>query len=189
MSSPYSLRSHSSQHILKTASTWISTCVCTSDHERSHLFKGSGVVLNGLTGIKMRWWNACLFLIGAEYTRAFEVSPQIKIWGTEVEPLKLHMFADIYIYIYMLIWTHYLFWCGELTPDFFFSPQCHDMSIVDFVVLPPGRGRSVTDFFWGWDAHEAQLRCPDGVWVVIEEDVVPDHGHRGNLPLQGKFPR
>ena len=45
------------------------------------------------------------------------------------------------------------------------------MSFVDFVVLPPGHGRSVTDF-WGWDAHEAQLRCPDGVWVVIEEDVV-----------------
>ena len=51
---------------------------------------------------------------------------------------------------------------------FFFFP----MSFVDFVVLPPGHGRSVTDF-WGWDAHEAQLRCPDGVWVVIEEDVVP----------------
>ena len=54
----------------------------------------------------------------------------------------------------------------------FFSPQCHHMSFVDFMVLPPGHGRSVTDF-WGWDAHEAQLRCPDGVWVVIEEDVVP----------------
>ena len=33
---------------------------------------------------------------------------------------------------------------------------------MDFVVLPPGHGRSVTDF-WGWDAHEAQLRCPDDV--------------------------
>ena len=46
------------------------------------------------------------------------------------------------------------------------------MSFVDFVVLPPGRGRSVTDF-WGWDAYEAQLRFPNGVWVVIEGDVVP----------------
>ena len=46
------------------------------------------------------------------------------------------------------------------------------MSFVDFAVLPPGYGGSVTDF-WGWDAHEAQLRCPDSVWVVIEEDVVP----------------
>ena len=34
--------------------------------------------------------------------------------------------------------------------------------LVDFVVLPPGHGRSVIDF-WGWDAHEAQLRCPDDV--------------------------
>ena len=54
----------------------------------------------------------------------------------------------------------------------FFFVQCHHMSFVDFVVLPLGHGRSVTDF-WSWDAHEAQLRCPDGVWVVIEEDVVP----------------
>ena len=52
------------------------------------------------------------------------------------------------------------------------SPQCHHMSVVDFVVLPPGHGRSVTDF-WGWDAQEAQLSCPDGVWVAIEGDVVP----------------
>ena len=57
-------------------------------------------------------------------------------------------------------------------------PQCHHMSFVDFVILPPGHGRSVTDF-WVWDVHEAQLRCPDGVWVVIEEDVVP----RGALNL------
>jgi hypothetical protein len=33
---------------------------------------------------------------------------------------------------------------------------------MDFVVFLPGRGSSVTDF-WGWDAHEAQLRCPDDV--------------------------
>ena len=46
------------------------------------------------------------------------------------------------------------------------------MSFVDFVAFPPGHGRSVTDF-WGWDAHEVQLRCPDSVWVVIEGDVVP----------------
>jgi hypothetical protein len=42
------------------------------------------------------------------------------------------------------------------------------MSLMDFVVSPPGCGRSVTDF-WGWDAHEAQLRCPgevDGdIWI------------------------
>jgi hypothetical protein len=33
---------------------------------------------------------------------------------------------------------------------------------MDFVVFLPACGRSVTDF-WGWDAHEAQLRCPDDV--------------------------
>ena len=55
---------------------------------------------------------------------------------------------------------------------------------MDSVVLPPGRGRSVTDF-GGWDAHEAQLRCPDDVWVVIEEDVVPGRAlnlNSTNLP-------
>ena len=58
------------------------------------------------------------------------------------------------------------------------------MHFVDFVVLPPGHGRSVTDF-WGWDAHEAQLRCPDGVWVVIEWNIVPGgalHLNSTNLP-------
>ena len=54
---------------------------------------------------------------------------------------------------------------------FFLMPP--HVLLVDFVVLPPGHGRSVTDF-WGWDAHEAQLRCPHDVWVVIEGDVVPE---------------
>jgi hypothetical protein len=44
----------------------------------------------------------------------------------------------------------------------FYFPQCHHMSLMDFVVYPPGCGRNVTDFL-GWDAHEAQLRCPDEV--------------------------
>jgi hypothetical protein len=55
---------------------------------------------------------------------------------------------------------------------------------VDFVVLTPGHGKSVTDFR-GWDADEAQLRCPDGVWVVIEEVVVPGgalNPNYNNLP-------
>ena len=34
--------------------------------------------------------------------------------------------------------------------------------LMDFVALPPGHGRSVSDFL-GWDAHEARLRCPDDV--------------------------
>ena len=43
--------------------------------------------------------------------------------------------------------------------------------LTDLVVLPPGHGSSVTDF-WGWDAYEAQLRCPNDInifnssWVV-----------------------
>ena len=65
------------------------------------------------------------------------------------------------------LWVPFLFRHKHMSK--FFPPP---MSFVDFVVLPPGHGRSATDF-WGWDAHEAQLRCPDGVWVVIEEDVVP----------------
>jgi len=36
------------------------------------------------------------------------------------------------------------------------------MSLTDFVVFPPGDGRSVTDFS-GWDTHEARFRCPDDV--------------------------
>jgi hypothetical protein len=36
------------------------------------------------------------------------------------------------------------------------------MSLMDFVVSPPGFGWSVTDFL-GWDAHEAHLCCPDEV--------------------------
>jgi len=52
--------------------------------------------------------------------------------------------------------------CSIHAEDISFSPQCHHMSFVDFVVLPPGHGRCVTDFL-GWDAHEAQLRRPDGV--------------------------
>ena len=31
-------------------------------------------------------------------------------------------------------------------------------ALVDFVVLPPGHGSMA-----GWDAHKAQLRCPDDV--------------------------
>jgi hypothetical protein len=48
---------------------------------------------------------------------------------------------------------------------------------MDFVVFPPGHGSSVTDF-WGWDAHETQLRCPDDVsgdiagWRM-EENRIP----------------
>jgi hypothetical protein len=70
--------------------------------------------------------------------------------------------------------------------------QCHHMSIMNFVVSPRGCGRSVTDF-WGLDAHEAQLRCPDDYevpgWALNLSSIkLPYHGHHGNLPLQGKIP-
>ena len=34
--------------------------------------------------------------------------------------------------------------------------------LMNFRGFPPGCGDSVADF-WGWDAHEARLRCPDDV--------------------------
>ena len=43
-----------------------------------------------------------------------------------------------------------------------FPPPMSPHILEGFVVLPPGHGRNVTDF-WGWDAHEARLRCPDDV--------------------------
>ena len=49
----------------------------------------------------------------------------------------------------------------ENSECFFFCPMPPHV-LVDFVFLPPGHGMSVTDF-WGWDAHEAQLRCRDDV--------------------------
>jgi hypothetical protein len=73
------------------------------------------------------------------------------------------------------------------------------MSILDFMVSPPGCGWSVTDF-WGWDAHEAWLRCHDEVHGDIYEYEVPggalnlnstnypDDGHHGDPPLVGKIP-
>jgi hypothetical protein len=45
---------------------------------------------------------------------------------------------------------------------FFFLSQCNHMSLMDFVVLPPGFGGRVTDV-WGWGAHRALLCCPDYV--------------------------
>ena len=51
--------------------------------------------------------------------------------------------------------------CVLFVELFFCYPMPH-MSLTDFVVFPPGHGRSVTDFS-GWDAHEARLRCPNDV--------------------------
>jgi hypothetical protein len=74
------------------------------------------------------------------------------------------------------------------------QPHVH----IVFVVPPPGCGE-VTDFR-SWNAHRAQLRCPDDVNDDMYEHGVPegalnlnstgypDHVRYGNLPLQGKIP-
>ena len=71
--------------------------------------------------------------------------------------------------------------------------------LMNFRGFPPGCGDSVADF-WGWDAHEARLRCSDDVSGDMQEDEIPggalslnlltypDHGHHGNLSLEGKIP-
>jgi len=43
---------------------------------------------------------------------------------------------------------------------------------MNFCGFPPGCGNSVADF-QGWDAHEARLRCPDGVSGDMQEDEIP----------------
>jgi hypothetical protein len=70
---------------------------------------------------------------------------------------------------------------------------------MDFVVPPPGYGRSVTDI-WGWGAHRTQLHfssdVSDGMYergvtggaLNLNSTSYPDHGRYGDLPLQGKFP-
>ena len=70
------------------------------------------------------------------------------------------------------------------------TPQWRHMSFVDFVVHPPGHGRSVTDLRLGrpWRAVTLSRWCVSGDRGGCSV-IYPDHGHRGNLPLQGKFPR
>ena len=70
---------------------------------------------------------------------------------------------------------------------------------MNFRGYPPGCGDSVADF-WGWDAREARLRCPDDMSGDMQEDEIPGwalslnllttqtmHGHHWNLSLQGKI--
>jgi hypothetical protein len=52
--------------------------------------------------------------------------------------------------------------CTMISVQYMVDPQCHHMSLIDFVASPLVCGGSVTDF-WGLDAHEVQLRCPDEV--------------------------
>ena len=43
---------------------------------------------------------------------------------------------------------------------------------MNFRGFPPGCDDSVADF-WGWDAHEERLRCPDDVSGDMQEDEIP----------------
>ena len=66
---------------------------------------------------------------------------------------------------------------------------------MNFRGFPPGCGDSVADF-WGWDAHEARLRCPDDVSGDMQEDEIPGGALSLNLLTtqtmvttgKGKFP-
>jgi hypothetical protein len=71
------------------------------------------------------------------------------------------MFPVRYVWnLYVMQVTYFFLSLTSRTYSFFC--QCQHMSLMDFVVSPSSCGRSVTEF-WGWDPHEAQLRCPDEV--------------------------
>jgi hypothetical protein len=89
-----------------------------------------------------------------------------------------------------MVWAQCTY--SEYPPPLPVPPHVH----IDFVVAPPGCGRSATDF-WGWDAHTTQLRCPDdniqergvpGGALNLNSTGYPDHGRYGDLLLQGKIP-
>ena len=62
---------------------------------------------------------------------------------------------------------------------------------MNFRGFPPGCGDSVADF-WGWDAHQARLRCPDDLSGDMQEDEIPGGALSLNLlttqTMQGKIP-
>ena len=71
--------------------------------------------------------------------------------------------------------------------------------LMNFRGYPPGCGDSVADF-WGWDAREARLRCPDDMSGDMQEDEIPGWALSLNLlttqtmvttgifPCKEKFP-
>ena len=52
--------------------------------------------------------------------------------------------------------------------------------LLNFRGFPPGCGDSVADF-WGWDAHEARLCCPDDMSGNMQEDEIPGGALNLNL--------
>ena len=95
--------------------------------------------------------------------------------------------------------THWIFPNTKKTGLIFFPPPLPPHVLMNFRGFPPGCGDSVADF-WGWDAHEARLRCPDDVSVDLQEDEIPGGALSLNLlttqtmvttgifPCKEKFP-
>ena len=54
----------------------------------------------------------------------------------------------------------------------FFSLPIQPHVLMNFRGFPPGFGDIVADV-WGWDDHEARLRCPDDVSGDVQEDEIP----------------
>ena len=68
-------------------------------------------------------------------------------------------------------------------------PQCHHMPFVYFVVLWAWQEcNAVTLSRWCVSGDRGVCRASRGLKPKFLLNY-PDHGHRGNLPLQGKFPR
>ena len=80
-----------------------------------------------------------------------------------------------------------------------YTPPMPPHVLMNFRGFPPGCGDSVADF-WGWDAHEARLRCPDDVSGDMQGDEIPGGALNLNLlttqtmvttgifPCKEKFP-
>jgi len=75
----------------------------------------------------------------------------------------------------MFVWTYFFVYME----NFFFPPMLPHV-LMNFRGFPPGCGDSVADF-WGWDAHEARLRCPDDVSGDMQEDEITGGALRLNL--------
>jgi len=117
------------------------------------------------------------YLPHASIILSFLYHPNSVWWGVKIMKLLIMQFSQFSYhfpppYFHISSSASYSALCSSLklewpsfTPVlnrlFFFCPMPPHV-LVDFVVLPPGHGRSVTDF-WGWDAHGAQLHCPDDV--------------------------
>jgi len=115
--------------------TWIRRCT---------LVKHWCLCTHALIGIRRRWRQHALFKCWYKYTNLSSYCHNSICICSAVTTLNLAHLHSSY--------TGRNFLGGPM------PPHVH----VDFVDLSPGHGRSVTDF-WGWDAHEAQLRCPDDV--------------------------